>query len=193
MARQDAKVQQDLSRGMNAVTNPYLIGQQQSISIVNLLLDVHGGLRTRDGTALQTVSPDLAPDIRPIIKLFDFILGATGGGGSGGEPGPGVSPTVAITSPVENQQFEEGNYDITVTATAIPAPGLSIASVTFLINGAPFAVDTAAPYVAAVSLGGYPAGSAITLGITAADNMGNTASAYVIVSVIAASPPPPGP
>lgn len=66
-------VQQDLSKGSNVVTNPYIIGKQQSILLTNLLLDEHGSVRGRDGTLIQTSSPDVAPNIRAIIKLFNFI------------------------------------------------------------------------------------------------------------------------
>src|SRR5215475_3735180 len=120
-------IQQDVSKGMNAVTNPYDIGQQQSISLINLILDEHGSLRTRDGWTLQTVSPDLAPTIRPIVKLFDFVQDATGGGGSGtgtGGGGGGVQPTVLITSPANESVVARGT--VTLRATATPAAGLTI-------------------------------------------------------------------
>src|SRR5438552_12498843 len=68
-----AVIQQDLSKGVNLVTNPYLIGKQQSILDLNMLLDEHGSLDVRDGTLIQTSSPDVAPNISPIAKLFDFI------------------------------------------------------------------------------------------------------------------------
>lgn len=61
--------QQDFSRGSNVVTNPFDLGKQQSILLSNLLLDEHGSLRVRDGTKIQTTSPDF----RPIVKLFDFV------------------------------------------------------------------------------------------------------------------------
>ena len=35
-------IQQDLSKGSNLVTSPYLIGKQQSILDLNFLLDEHG-------------------------------------------------------------------------------------------------------------------------------------------------------
>lgn len=41
--------------------------------LTNVLLDEHGSLRTRDGVTLLSTSPDVAPNIRPIVKLFDFI------------------------------------------------------------------------------------------------------------------------
>jgi hypothetical protein len=66
-------IYQDLSRGSNVVTNPYLIGKQQSVLLTNALLDEHGSIRTRDGSLIQTSSPDVAPNIRPIVKLYDFI------------------------------------------------------------------------------------------------------------------------
>src|SRR5438309_1228792 len=66
-------VQQDLSRGSNIVTNPYLIGKQQSVLDLNFLLDEHGSLRVRDGTKIVTTSPDAPGSVRPIIKIFDFI------------------------------------------------------------------------------------------------------------------------
>lgn len=72
-----AIVQQDLSRGTNTVTNPYDIGQQQSLILQNILLSEHGSLTVRDGTVQVTRSPDAAGACRPIVKLFDFIKATT--------------------------------------------------------------------------------------------------------------------
>lgn len=66
-------IQQDLSKGSNLVTQPYILGKQQSILLTNLLLDEHGSIHVREGTRKLTTSPDIAPNIRPIVKLFDFI------------------------------------------------------------------------------------------------------------------------
>lgn len=74
MAQLTAVVTQDLSKGTNLVTNPYLVGKQQSILITNMLLDEHGSLRTRDGTLILTTSPDVAPNVRPIVKLYNLVL-----------------------------------------------------------------------------------------------------------------------
>lgn len=69
-------VQQDLSKGSNLAANPYLISKEQSVLLVNLLLEEHGSVHTRDGTVLQTSSPDVSPSIRPIVKLYDFVTQA---------------------------------------------------------------------------------------------------------------------
>lgn len=66
-------IYQDLSRGTNVVTSPYLVGKQQSVLLTNVLLDEHGSLRTRDGITIESTSPDVAPDIRAIVKLFEFV------------------------------------------------------------------------------------------------------------------------
>lgn len=73
MADLKAIIQQDLSRGTNVVANSFDIGQQQSVLITNMLLDEHGSVRTRDGELIITTSPDTAPSIRPIVKLYDYI------------------------------------------------------------------------------------------------------------------------
>jgi len=62
-------VQQDLSKGTNVVANPWDVGAQQSVYVMNMLLDEHGSVRTRDGELIVTT----APDTRPIVKLFDFV------------------------------------------------------------------------------------------------------------------------
>jgi hypothetical protein len=70
-----AVTQQDLSKGANLVTNPYLVGAKQGLLYLNFLLDEHGSIRTRDGTLIQTTAPIPAGEagLRPIIKLFDFV------------------------------------------------------------------------------------------------------------------------
>jgi hypothetical protein len=68
-----AIVNQDFSKGSNVSTNPWAVGKQQSILVVNMTLDEQASLRTRDGTSLLTTSPDTPPDIRPIVKLFDYV------------------------------------------------------------------------------------------------------------------------
>jgi len=52
-----AITQKDFSQGENLVTNPYDIGEKQSLRAVNLILDEHGSLRTVDGTKIQTSAP----------------------------------------------------------------------------------------------------------------------------------------
>jgi len=64
---------QDLSRGSNVVTSPYVVGKQQSVLLTNCLLDEHASLRTRDGVKLESTSPDVAPVLRAIVRLFDFV------------------------------------------------------------------------------------------------------------------------
>lgn len=73
MAKLEQVLYQDLSRGSNIVTNPFDTGKQQSILLTNVLLSEHGSLQTRDGVKLLSTSPDVAPNIRPIVRLFDFI------------------------------------------------------------------------------------------------------------------------
>lgn len=63
--------QQDFSRGENTVTNPYLVRPDQLQQAVNVILDEHGSLRTRDGTLSQgATSPH--PNW-PMVKIFDYI------------------------------------------------------------------------------------------------------------------------
>jgi hypothetical protein len=68
-----AVIQQDLSKGSNVAASPYVLGKQQSVLITNMILDEHGSLDVRDGTVLQTSSPDAPANARPIVKLFDFV------------------------------------------------------------------------------------------------------------------------
>ena len=65
-------VQQDMSKGMNLVTNPYIVGAKQGLLYTNLLLDEHGSLRVRDGTLIAMTSPDTGTK-RPIVKMWHFI------------------------------------------------------------------------------------------------------------------------
>src|SRR5215471_8058757 len=65
-----AIIQQDLSKGSNIVTNPYDQGQQQSLRLLNLLLDEHGSARTRPGTHILTTAPQPG---RRIVRVFDFV------------------------------------------------------------------------------------------------------------------------
>jgi len=65
-----ADAQIDLSGGENTVTNPFDLGAKQSQQCINLLMDEHGSHRTRDGTLIQTTSPDAT---RPIVKLYDYV------------------------------------------------------------------------------------------------------------------------
>jgi hypothetical protein len=83
MAGEKAIVQQDLSGGTNVVTNPYDLGQKQSILLTNVMLSEHGSLVTRDGTLILGT----APEPRPIIKLYDFVRQDT-------PPSPEVPPPV---------------------------------------------------------------------------------------------------
>jgi hypothetical protein len=64
--------QQDMSKGMNLVTNPYIVGAKQGLLYTNLLLDEHGSLRVRDGTLIAMTSPDTTTK-RPIVKMWHFI------------------------------------------------------------------------------------------------------------------------
>ena len=49
--------QQDFSKGLNVVTSPHLIGNQQVTRARNLVLDTHGALTTRDGYSVLATSP----------------------------------------------------------------------------------------------------------------------------------------
>jgi hypothetical protein len=60
----------DFSKGENTVASPYDLAQGQVQQAINLMLDEHGSLRTRDGTLLQTSSPVVGA---PICKLWDFV------------------------------------------------------------------------------------------------------------------------
>lgn len=50
--------QKDFSGGINAVSNPYVLGEKQVLDIENMLLDEHGSLRTRDGYSVVTTAPN---------------------------------------------------------------------------------------------------------------------------------------
>jgi hypothetical protein len=56
--------QMDFSGGVNSVTNPSKLTEKQVSRIRNLLFDEHTALRTRDGFAIVTTSPDL---VNPIL------------------------------------------------------------------------------------------------------------------------------
>src|SRR5438132_6525096 len=60
----------DFSGGENVVSSPYVLGPKQVARCVNMILDEHGAARVRDGTLIQTSSPNPA---RPIVKLYDFV------------------------------------------------------------------------------------------------------------------------
>lgn len=62
----------DLSGGENTVTNPHLLKPNQCQQVINMILDEHGSLRTRDGT-LKDGASSPRPD-RPIVKLHDLVL-----------------------------------------------------------------------------------------------------------------------
>jgi len=63
--------QKDFSGGENLVTTAYDLSEKQVQLALNMTLDEHGALRTRDGTLVQGVaSPD---GTAPIVKLYDFI------------------------------------------------------------------------------------------------------------------------
>lgn len=96
-------VQQDLSRGSNLVTNPYDIGRQQSILLTNLVLAEHGSLTTRDGSIAQTT----APDLRPIIKLFDYIQ----------PDGTIIKLAIVLGSATNNQLYNRGTTPWTLIGT----------------------------------------------------------------------------
>src|SRR5262245_5676320 len=66
-----AIIQQDLSKGTNLVTNPYDLGRQQSIRMLNLILDEHGSARTRPGTQIITTAPTAG--LR-IVRVYDLVL-----------------------------------------------------------------------------------------------------------------------
>jgi len=53
--------QTDFSGGVNAVTNPYVVGEKQLQRVRNMLLDEHGSLRTRDGFSVISTSPAAGP------------------------------------------------------------------------------------------------------------------------------------
>lgn len=114
-------VVQDFSKGMNAVTNPYDLGDKQSMSLVNLLMDEHGSLRTRDGSVIETSSPDAAPGIiRPIIRIFDYVTPLSvspGGGSDSGGGGPVTPPAITILSPL-NGAVVSGTILITVSVSS---------------------------------------------------------------------------
>lgn len=59
MPRMSEVAQRDFSGGVNAVTNPYLVGDRQSVRIRNLILDEHGALTTRDGYSIVTADPSV--------------------------------------------------------------------------------------------------------------------------------------
>lgn len=62
----------DFSGGENTVVNPYLLKENQAQQILNLILDEHGSLRTRDGTLKEGAAAP-RPD-RPIVKIYDLNL-----------------------------------------------------------------------------------------------------------------------
>jgi hypothetical protein len=66
--------QMDFSGGVNSVTNPSKLTEKQVSRIRNLLFDEHTALRTRDGFAIVTTSPDL---VNPI--LYVSVLNQTSG------------------------------------------------------------------------------------------------------------------
>lgn len=55
------QTQADFSGGVNAVSTPYQITAKQVQAARNLTLDVHGGLRTRDGYVIVTTGPITDP------------------------------------------------------------------------------------------------------------------------------------
>lgn len=67
-----AKSQQDFSGGVNSVTSPYLVSAKQVLRAMNMTLDEHGSLKTRDGMLLQTSSP-AGEAGNKITKLYDYV------------------------------------------------------------------------------------------------------------------------
>lgn len=61
----------DFSGGENTVSSGYVLKPNQSQQIVNMIMDEHGSLRTRDGTLIQN-SQSPSPS-SPIVKIFDFV------------------------------------------------------------------------------------------------------------------------
>lgn len=72
MAGQIATLTQlDFSRGENTVASPYVLRPESAQQIINMILDEHGSVRTRDGSqAVTTISPR---QDRPVVKLYDLL------------------------------------------------------------------------------------------------------------------------
>lgn len=68
--------QGDFSGGVNVAASPYLVTAKQVVRVRNMHLDEHGSLRTRDGFAVLTTSPDRA---NPIVyrNVLTKTTGAT--------------------------------------------------------------------------------------------------------------------
>ncbi len=87
-------------------------------------------------------------------------------------------PTVAITAPTIGQIFPTG-ATVNIAATATPATGLTIASVTFSVDGATIGSDTSSPYSAS-----WPAtAGAHVITAIAVDSVGGSASTQVNITV----------
>jgi hypothetical protein len=83
MAALKPVIQQDFSRGMNASANPYIVGPQQSLYILNKILAEHASLTTRDGTLRLTTSPDaprqqIAQPVSIAAAGMNYVVGDTG-------------------------------------------------------------------------------------------------------------------
>lgn len=87
-----AIIQQDLSKGSNVSVQPYLLGKQQSVLLINMMLPEHGSLRVRDGSTVLGTSPDNPQAARPIIKLYNFILSPASPPVAPPAPPPGGPP-----------------------------------------------------------------------------------------------------
>ena len=84
----------------------------------------------------------------------------------------GIPPTVQITAPSSGTQVIQGS---TVTVTANAADDVSVAAVTFLVNGQPAFTSTTAPYQ--YTFTAPSTGSTLTLGASAVDFGGNVGQA----------------
>lgn len=63
--------QQDLSGGENTVASPFNLAPNQVQQAINVILDEHGAMRTRDGTLIQGVqSPK---PTQKIVKIYDLV------------------------------------------------------------------------------------------------------------------------
>jgi predicted amidohydrolase len=104
-------------------------------------------------------------------------------------PPPGADatpPTVSVSAPASGATVSGS-----VNVTAAAADNVGVASVTFLVDGAPLAPDdTIAPYEVSWDTRTVANGSH-TLIARASDAAGNVASASVTVTVSNSSPPPP--
>ena len=92
----------------------------------------------------------------------------------------GVAPTISITQPQAGAEAVEGS---SLSVRAIADDDIAVASVTFLVNGAPASTVTSEPYEALVTVPPVP--GPLVIGARAIDFGGNSATATTVsVAVI---------